>query len=196
MDIIIYVLTFLGALGLFLYGMTIMSDNLQKLAGDSLRNLLNKMTSNPFKGILTGIGMTIVMNASAATIVMAVSFVNAGLLSLAGAISIIMGANIGTTLTAWMISLLGFNFSIKDFCLPLIALAIPLIMTKKYKAHGSFVVGFALIFYGLAIMQNMVPDFSQPEYNNLMQTVGNMSSYGYLSILLIVLIGSVVTYCI
>ena len=196
MDIIIYVLTFLGALGLFLYGMTIMSDNLQKLAGDSLRNLLNKMTSNPFKGILTGIGMTIVMNASAATIVMAVSFVNAGLLSLAGAISIIMGANIGTTLTAWMISLLGFNFSIKDFCLPLIALAIPLIMTKKYKAHGSFVVGFALIFYGLAIMQNMVPDFSQPEYNNLMQTVGNMSSYGYLSILLFVLIGSVVTFCI
>ncbi|MBQ9658967.1 MAG: Na/Pi cotransporter family protein [Clostridia bacterium] len=173
-----------------------MSDNLQKLAGDSLRNLLNKMTSNPFKGILTGIGMTVVMNASAATIVLAVSFVNAGLLSLAGAISIIMGANIGTTLTAWIISLLGFNFSIKDFCLPLIALAIPLIMTKKYKAHGSFVVGFALIFYGLAIMQNMVPDFSQPEYNNLMVTVGNMSSYGYLSILLFVLIGSIVTFCI
>ena len=196
MNIVISVLTFLGALGLFLYGMTVMSDNLQKLAGDSLRNLLNKMTSNPFKGILTGVGMTVIMNASAATIVMAVSFVNAGLLSLAGAISIIMGANIGTTLTAWIISLLGFNFSIKDFCLPLIALAIPLLMTKKYKAHGSFIVGFSLIFYGLAIMQNMVPDFSQPQYNYLMVSVSNLSSYGYISILLFVLIGSVVTFCI
>ncbi len=193
---VLTVLTFFGALGLFLYGMTIMSDNLQKIAGDKLRSLLGKMTSNPFKGILTGVGMTIVMNASAATIVMAVSFVNAGLLSLAGAISIIMGANIGTTLTAWIISLLGFSFSIKDFCMPIVAFAIPLIMTKKYKAHGSFLVGFALIFYGLAIMQKMVPDFSQPEYAYLMEYVSNMSSYGYFSILLFVFIGSIVTFAI
>ncbi|MBO6117721.1 MAG: Na/Pi cotransporter family protein [Bacteroidales bacterium] len=196
MGIVLSILNFLGALGLFLYGMTIMSDSLQKLAGDGLRSLLNKMTSNPFKGILTGIGMTIVMNASAATIVMAVSFVNAGLLSLSGAITIIMGANIGTTLTAWIISLLGFNFSITKFCLPLIALATPLIMTKKYKTTGCFVIGFALIFYGLGILQSMVPDFTQPQYSSLVETVATLSNYGYLSILLFVVIGSIVTFCI
>lgn len=193
---VVTVLNFLGALGLFLFGMTIMSDNLQKLAGDSLRTLLNKMTSNPLKGILTGLGMTMVIQASAATIVMSVSFVNAGLLSLTGAISIIMGANIGTTFTAWIVYLLGFGFSIKDFCLPMIAIAIPLIMTKKYKAHGSFIVGFALIFYGLSIMQNMVPDFTQPQYAYLMTKVASLSSYSYLSILLFVLIGTIVTFCI
>lgn len=181
---------------MFLYGMTIMSDNLQKLAGDGLRSLLNKMTSNPFKGILTGIGITMIIQASAATIVFAVSFVNAGLLSLAGAISIIMGANIGTTFTAWLISLIGINFSIKDFCLPLIAIAIPLIMSKKYKAQGSFIIGFSLIFYGLAMMQSMLPDFTKPEYAGLMETIASLSGHGYGSILLFVLIGSVVTFCI
>lgn len=190
---ILTVLTFVGALGLFLYGMTIMSDNLQKIAGDKLRSLLGKMTSNPFKGILSGLGMTIVMNSSSATTVMVVSFVNAGLLSLAGAISIIMGANIGTTITSWIISLLGFSFSIKDFCMPIVAFAIPLIMTKKYKSHGSFLIGFALIFYGIGLMQTMVPDFTKPEYNHLMESMSNMSSYGYLSILLFVLIGSAAT---
>ncbi len=193
---ILTILNFLGALGLFLYGMTIMSDNLQKLAGDGLRSLLNKMTSNPFKGILTGIGITMIIQASAATIVFAVSFVNAGLLSLAGAISIIMGANIGTTFTAWLISLIGINFSIKDFCLPLIAIAIPLIMSKKYKAQGSFIIGFSLIFYGLAMMQSMLPDFTKPEYAGLMETIASLSGHGYGSILLFVLIGSVVTFCI
>ena len=193
---ILTILNFLGALGLFLYGMTIMSDNLQKLAGDGLRSLLNKMTSNPFKGILTGIGITMIIQASAATIVFAVSFVNAGLLSLAGAISIIMGANIGTTFTAWLISLIGINFSIKDFCLPLIAIAIPLIMSKKYKAQGSFIIGFSLIVYGLAMMQSMLPDFTKPEYAGLMETIASLSGHGYGSILLFVLIGSVVTFCI
>lgn len=193
---ILTILNFLGALGLFLYGMTIMSDNLQKLAGDGLRSLLNKMTSNPFKGILTGIGITVIIQASAATIVFAVSFVNAGLLSLAGAISIIMGANIGTTFTAWLISLIGINFSIKDFCLPLIAIAIPLIMSKKYKSQGSFIIGFSLIFYGLAMMQSMLPDFTKPEYAGLMETIAGLSGHGYGSILLFVLIGSVVTFCI
>lgn len=193
---ILYVLTMLGALGLFLYGMTIMSDSLQKMSGDKLRNMLNKMTSNRFKGILTGMIITMFIQASAATIVMSVSFVNAGLLSLTGAITIIMGANIGTTFTAWIISLLGFNFSITTFCLPMIAIATPLIMTKKYKTIGSFIIGFALIFYGLGILQDMVPDFSQPKYEGLMNFIAALSGHGYLSILLFVLIGSAVTVCI
>lgn len=128
---VLYLLTLIGALGVFLYGMTVMSDSIQKLAGSSLRSLLSKMTSNPFKGILTGIGVTSIIQASAATIVMVVSFVNAGLISLPGAISIIMGANIGTTVTAWMVSILGFKVSVTTLCLPLIAIATPLMFTKK-----------------------------------------------------------------
>lgn len=196
MSIALTILNMLGALGLFLYGMTIMSDNLQKIAGDKLRNMLNKMTANRFKGILTGMLITMTIQASAATIVMAVSFVNAGLLSLVGAITIIMGANIGTTFTAWIVSLLGFNFSITTFCLPLIALGTVFVMTKKYKAVGSMIIGFALIFYGLGLMQEMVPDFTQPQYAPLMGHIADLSGHGYLSIILFVLIGTLVTVCI
>lgn len=196
MSIVITILSLLGALGMFLYGMTIMSDSLQKLAGDSLRSWLSKMTANRFKGILTGLGTTVIIQASAATILMAVSFVNAGLLPLSGAITIIMGANIGTTITAWLVTLLGFKFSIVAMCLPIIAIATPLVMTKKYKTIGNFIIGFALIFYGIGLMQSMVPDFSAPKYAHVMEIVGGLSTHGYLSIILFVIIGSLVTFCI
>lgn len=193
MGTILYFLTLIGALGMFLYGMTVMSDSIQKLAGSSLRGLLAKMTSNRFKGILTGIGVTSVIQASAATIVMVVSFVNAGLISLEGAISVIMGANIGTTITAWIVSILGFQVSVVALCLPLIAIATPLMFTKKYKTLGSFLIGFALLFYGLGLMQSQVPDFTQPEYSGVVNTISSLSNYGYLSIILFVLIGSAAT---
>lgn len=193
MNTVLYLLSLVGALGMFLYGMTVMSDSIQKLAGSSLRGLLAKMTSNRFKGILTGIGVTSVIQASAATIVMVVSFVNAGLVSLEGAISVIMGANIGTTITAWIVSILGFQVSVVALCLPLIALATPLMFTKKYKTFGSFLIGFALLFYGLGLMQTQVPDFTQPQYSSVVNTIASLSDYGYLSILLFVLIGSVAT---
>lgn len=193
MNIVVYLLTLIGSLGMFLYGMTVMSDSIQKLAGSSLRSLLSKITSNPFKGILTGIGVTSIIQASAATIVMVVSFVNAGLITLPGAISIIMGANIGTTVTAWLVSILGFEVSITSLCLPLIAIATPLMFTKKYKTFGSFIIGFALLFYGLGLMQSNVPDFTNPEYSNIVHSIASLSSYGYLSIFIFVLIGSLAT---
>jgi phosphate:Na+ symporter len=193
MNAVLTILSLLGALGMFLYGMTIMSDSLQKIAGDKLRILLTKMTSNRFRGIMTGVGITSVIQASSATIVMVVSFVNAGLISLSGAISIIMGANIGTTVTAWIVSLFGFKISIVAFSLPLIAIATPLMFTKKYKVLGTFIIGFSMLFYGLGLLQQLVPDFTQPQYENVLDTMGMLSNYGYASILLFVLIGTTVT---
>ena len=119
---ILQIFTLLGALGMFLYGMNLMSSGLQKAAGDRLRGLLSAMTSNPFKGVLTGLGITSVIQSSSATTVMVVSFVNAGLLTLAQAISVIMGANIGTTVTAWLVSWLGFKADISILAVPLMAL--------------------------------------------------------------------------
>ena len=125
-------LTLVGSLGLFLYGMKMMSESLQKVAGDRMRTILAAMTSNRFKGILTGLIVTTVVQSSSATTVMLVSFVNAGLLSLTQSVGVIMGANIGTTFTAWMISLLGFKFSISAISLPLIGFGFPL---KIGRAH-------------------------------------------------------------
>lgn len=193
MNAVLTILSLLGALGMFLYGMTIMSDSLQKMAGDKLRILLTKMTANRFRGILTGVGITSVIQASSATIVMVVSFVNAGLISLPGAISIIMGANIGTTVTAWIVSLFGFKVSIVAFSLPLIAIATPLMFTKRYKVLGTFIIGFSMLFYGLGLLQQLVPDFTQPQYSNVLETMGMLSNYGYASIFLFVLIGTIVT---
>ena len=121
MNVVINLLITLGSLGIFLYGMKLMSESLQKLAGNKMRNILARMTSKPFNGILTGAFVTTVIQSSSATTVMVVSFVNAGLLSLAGAIAIIMGANIGTTATAWIISLLGLKFSMAQLAIPLVA---------------------------------------------------------------------------
>ena len=128
---ILQVFTLLGALGMFLYGMNLMSSGLQKAAGDRLRGLLSAMTSNPFKGVLTGLGITSVIQSSSATTVMVVSFVNAGLLTLAQAIGVIMGANIGTTVTAWLVSWLGFKADISILAIPLMLLGFLFSNSKK-----------------------------------------------------------------
>ena len=193
MGVVLKALELIGALGLFLYGMKVMSDALQKLAGDKMRGILSKMTSNRLSGVITGVGITALIQSSSATTVMVVSFVNAGLLKLSGAIAVIMGANIGTTVTAWIISLLGFEFSTTLIVFPLIAVATPLLFIKKRKSLGEFFVGFALLFMGLEALKNGVPDFTQPEYAEVLNFIGSLSDYGYLSILLFVLIGTILT---
>lgn len=195
MDIIILILKLVGGLGLFLYGMKVMSDALQKIAGDSMRNILAKMTSNRFRGVLTGVGVTTVIQSSSATTVMVVSFVNAGLLGLSGAIAVIMGANIGTTVTAWFVSLLGFKFSIADIAIPLIALGTPFLFTKggRKKATGEFIIGFSLLFLGLEFLKNSVPDFTLPEYSGVLESIAGLSGNGIFSTLLFVLIGTILT---
>ncbi|MBQ5654062.1 MAG: Na/Pi symporter, partial [Alistipes sp.] len=145
---LLQVFTLLGALGMFLYGMNLMSGGLQKAAGDRLRNLLAAMTSSPFKGVLTGLGITTVIQSSSATTVMVVGFVNAGLLTLMQAVGVIMGANIGTTVTAWIISILGFKADISILAVPLMAVGFVMSMAKKekYRNISEFVIGFSLLF--------------------------------------------------
>lgn len=192
-SILVGLLEILGALGIFLYGMKLMSDSLQKIAGNKMRNILSRMTSKPFNGILTGAFATTVIQSSSATIVMVVSFVNAGLLSLAGAVAVIMGANIGTTITAWVISLLGLKFSMADLAIPLVAIAIPFIFSKhsKRKSIGELIIGFSLLFLGIEFMKAAMPDINQ--YPHVLEFIAQYSNYGYGSILLFVLIGTVLT---
>ena len=186
-------LTLIGSLGMFLYGMKIMSEGLQKVAGDKLRNILSVMTTNRFTGVLTGMLVTALIQSSSATTVMVVSFVNAGLLTLAQSVSVIMGANVGTTVTAWIISLFGFKFDISILSLPLMGLAIPLMFGKKssYKSLGEFILGFAFLFLGLSYLKSSVPDLqSNPE---ALSFIRNYTSMGYGSILLFLIIGSILT---
>jgi phosphate:Na+ symporter len=190
---ILQLLTLIGSLGLFLFGMKMLSESLQKVAGDKMRNILAAMTSNRFKGILTGLLVTMVVQSSSATTVMVVSFVNAGLLSLVQSIGVIMGANIGTTFTAWMISLLGFKFSISAISLPLIGIGFPLVFSKSVsrKSWGELAVGFALLFLGLDFLKNSVPNISeQPEILEFLQYY---TSHGFFSLLIFIAIGTVLT---
>ena len=185
--------TLLGALGMFLYGMNLMSSGLQKAAGDRLRNFLSAMTSNPAKGVLTGLGITSVIQSSSATTVMVVSFVNAGLLTLAQAISIIMGANIGTTVTAWLVSWLGFKADISILAVPLMALGFILSISKKDKNRSisELIVGFSLLFLGLSLMKNSVPDLQQtPEALSFIQ---GWQGHGFGSILIFLVFGTILT---
>ncbi len=186
-------LTLAGALGMFLYGMKIMSEGLQKVAGDKLRSILSIMTSNRVTGVLTGLLVTALIQSSSATTVMVVSFVNAGLLNLAQAISVIMGANVGTTVTAWIISIFGFKVDVSTFAIPIIGICIPFIFSNnnKRKSWGEFLMGFALLFLGLAFLKDSVPDLQKnPEILSFIQ---NYTSMGYASILLFLLIGGLLT---
>ena len=190
---ILQIFTLLGALGMFLYGMNLMSSGLQKAAGDRLRNFLSAMTSNPFKGVLTGLGITSLIQSSSATTVMVVSFVNAGLLTLAQAISVIMGANIGTTVTAWLVSLLGFKADISIFAVPLLALGFILSISKKSQRRNisELIVGFSLLFLGLSLMKNSVPDLSEtPEVLSFIQ---GWQGHGFGSVILFLIFGTVLT---
>ena len=169
---ILQIFTLVGALGMFLYGMNLMSSGLQKAAGDKLRNLLSAITANPFRGVLTGLGITTVIQSSSATTVMVVSFVNAGLLTLVQGISVIMGANIGTTVTAWLVSWLGFKADISILAIPLMALGFILSISKKDSRRNisELIVGFSLLFLGLSLMKNSVPDLRQtPEVLSFIQ---------------------------
>lgn len=185
--------TLLGALGMFLYGMNLMSSGLQKAAGDRLRNFLSAMTSSPFKGVLTGLGITSVIQSSSATTVMVVSFVNAGLLTLAQAISVIMGANIGTTVTAWLVSWLGFKADISILAVPLMALGFIFSISKKDQRRNiaELIVGFSLLFLGLSLMKNSVPDLQKtPEVLSFIQ---GWQGYGFGSVLIFLVFGTVLT---
>lgn len=178
---------------MFLYGMNLMSSGLQKAAGDKLRNFLSSMTSNPFKGVLTGLGITSVIQSSSATTVMVVSFVNAGLLTLAQAISVIMGANIGTTVTAWLVSWLGFKADISILAVPLMALGFILSISKKSQNRNisELIVGFSLLFLGLSLMKNSVPDLGQnPEVLSFIQ---GWQGHGFGSVLMFLVFGTVLT---
>ena len=191
--VIVNLLITIGSLGIFLYGMKLMSESLQKLAGNKMRDILARMTSKPINGIFTGAFVTTIIQSSSATTVMVVSFVNAGLLSLAGAVAVIMGANIGTTATAWIISLLGLKFSMAELAIPIVAISIPFIFSKhsKRKSIGEFIVGFSLLFLGIEFMKDSIPDINN--YPELLQFIAQYSNYGYFSILLFVLIGTILT---
>ena len=178
---------------MFLYGMNLMSSGLQKAAGDRLRGLLSAMTSNPFKGVLTGLGITSVIQSSSATTVMVVSFVNAGLLTLAQAISVIMGANIGTTVTAWLVSWLGFKADISILAVPLMALGFIMSISKKSQRRNisELIVGFSLLFLGLSLMKNSVPDLQQtPEVLSFIQ---GWQGHGFGSVIIFLLFGTILT---
>lgn len=186
-------LKLIGSLGLFLYGMKIMSEGLQKVAGDRLRSILTAMTTNRVTGVLTGVLITALIQSSSATTVMVVSFVNAGLLTLVESISVIMGANIGTTVTAWIISIFGFKVDMAAFALPLLAIALPLIFSGKSnrKSIGEFIFGFSFLFMGLSYLKANAPDLNaNPE---MLAFVQNYTDMGFFSILLFLFIGTILT---
>ncbi len=190
---ILQIFTLFGALGMFLYGMNMMSSGLQKASGDKMRGFLSAMTSNPFKGVLTGLGITSVIQSSSATTVMVVGFVNAGLLTLAQAIGVIMGANIGTTVTAWLVSWLGFKADISILAVPLMALGFLFSNSKKNNRQniGEFIVGFSLLFIGLSFMKDSVPDLNEtPE---VLEFVTTWSSHGFSSVLIFLAFGTALT---
>ena len=187
------ILSLLGALGFFIYGMKVMSEGIQKVAGSKMRSFLSSMTSNRVKGVFTGFAITSLVQSSSATTVLVVSFVNAGLLSLTESIGVIMGANIGTTITAWLISILGFKVKISAYALPIIAFGFPLMFfnKEKLKFWGEVLVGFALLFMGLSLLKDAVPDLnSNPQ---ILEFLSNYTNMGFGSVLLFVLIGTIVT---
>ena len=186
-------LKLIGSLGLFLYGMKIMSEGLQKVAGDRLRGILTAMTTNRVTGVLTGVLITALIQSSSATTVMVVSFVNAGLLTLAESISVIMGANIGTTVTAWIISVFGFKVDMGAFALPLLAIALPLIFSGKSnrKSIGEFVFGFSFLFMGLSFLKTNAPDLNANP--DMLAFVQNYTDMGFMSVLLFLFIGTILT---
>ncbi len=190
---ILQIFTLLGAMGMFLYGMNLMSSGLQKAAGDRLRGFLSAMTSNPFKRVMTGVGITALIQSSSATTVMVVSFVNAGLLTLVQAIGVIMGANIGTTITAWMVSLLGFKADISILAVPLMLLGFLFSNSKndQHKNIGELIVGFSLLFLGLSFMKESVPDLKQtPE---VLEFVRQWAGHGFWSVMIFLGVGTILT---
>ena len=187
------ILTLIGALGFFIYGMKIMSEGIQKAAGSGLRKMLSIMTKNKFLGVFSGFLITCIIQSSSATTVMTVSFVNAGLLSLMESAGVMLGANIGTTITSWLVALLGFKVSMSALSLPLLAFAVPMLFARKSKIKylGEFILGFALLFWGLSELKNAVPDIkNNPEVLNFL---GDFAHTGFFSNVLFILVGTLLT---
>ncbi len=184
-------LSLIGAVGLFLYGMKIMSEGLQKTAGDRMRSIMSAMTKNRFAGLFTGIFITALIQSSSASTVMVVSFVNAGLMSLADSMAVIMGANVGTTFTAWIISIFGGQVNVNAFILPLIGIAVPFLFSKKstHKSISEFLLGFAFLFLGLQLISQNVPELDA----NALEFLAHYADMGFLSVALFVLVGIVIT---
>lgn len=198
MEIFLEILTLLGAVALFLFGLNMLSGGLQKVAGDGMRAFMASMTSSRIKGILTGIGVTALIQSSTATTIMVVSFVNAGLLTLAQAIGVIMGANIGTTVTSWIMALFGFSYDISTISLPLIAFGFLLTQMKSGKTReiGKIIIGFALFFVGFAKLRQTASVLLQPESFTFLQSWTNIHLGSFnVSILLFLLIGTLLTIC-
>jgi phosphate:Na+ symporter len=193
MDTVLNLLSLFGSLALFLFGMKTMSEGLEKFAGDRLRAILAAMTKNRVMGVVTGIVITAMIQSSSATTVMVVSFVNAGLMSLTQAIGVIMGANVGTTVTAWMISAIGFKVNIAALTLPLMCVGMPLIFSSvsKRKSIGEFIFGFAFLFMGLSYLQQSATDLNIGSY--VANLLAGMANGGFLTILLFVVVGALVT---
>ncbi len=194
MTTILNVLSVLGGLAMFLYGMALMSEGLQKSAGDRLRAFMAKMTSNAFKRVLTGTVVTCLVQSSSATTIMVVSFVNAGLLTLGNAIGVIMGANIGTTLTAWITSL-GFSVNIALFAVPMMAMGFLLHSMKKasLKNVGQFLMGFAIMYVGLTFMKDCSNAVLDQYQTGMMSFFGSINGFGFGSVLLFLIAGAVLT---
>ena len=192
---LILIMQMLGSLALLMYGMKTMSDALQKMAGPQLRHVLGAMTTNRFTGMLTGVLVTAAVQSSTATTVMTVSFVSAGLLSLAQAISVIMGANIGTTLTAWIMSA-GFSFNITDFVWPAFLVAIILIYSKRRRVAGDFLYGIAFMFLGLGTLRQTGIDMNLGENEAVLAFFSSFDPSSFVTTLLFLLIGGVLTMCV
>ncbi|MBD5357841.1 MAG: Na/Pi cotransporter family protein [Bacteroides sp.] len=186
-------ISLLGAVCLFLYGMKVMSEGLQKVAGDRLRNILGIMTKNRVTGVLTGIVITALIQSSSASTVMVVSFVNAGLMSLAQSMAVIFGANVGTTVTTWIISAFSYEVNISDYSILLLAVGVPMLFMKKstYKSLGEFLIGFCFLFMGLDLISKYVPDLqANPQ---MLQFVTNYTTLGYGSVLIFFFLGIILT---
>lgn len=187
-------ISLLGSVCLFLYGMKVMSEGLQKVAGDRLRNILGAMTKNRVTGVLTGIAITALIQSSSASTVMVVSFVNAGLMTLAQSMAVIFGANFGTIVTAWIISAFSFEFHISDYTIVLLAIAVPMLFMKKsnYKSIGEFLIGFSFLFMGLDMISTFVPNLQEnPE---MLKFITHYASMGFWSVIIFWLFGVIITW--
>ncbi len=193
MSSIALIFNLLGSLGVFLYGMKVMSDGIHKVAGDKMKSILNYMTKNRFMAVFTGFLITALIQSSSATTVMVVSFVNAGLLNLVQSIGVIMGANIGTTVTTWIVSFVGFKFKIATIALPMIGIGLPLFFSKHRikRDWAEVLIGFGLLFLGLSFLKDSVPDINN--HPEIFQFVKDFTGRGLLSYLIFVALGAGLT---
>ncbi|MBN2737281.1 MAG: Na/Pi cotransporter family protein [Spirochaetales bacterium] len=192
-QVLVQLFQIVGSLVVFLYGMRIMSESIQRLAGDKLQNIVNKITSNRFMAVLIGVAITALIQSSSATTVMVVSFANAALLNLSQAAGVIMGANIGTTITAWIVSQFGFKLQIAAIAIPIMAIALPFMFSKSSKKNdfGLFLIGFGLLFLGLDFLKDSMSFIK--ENTDFLNGLANYTNLGFLSFIIFVAVGTILT---